>query len=243
MNRFLQISFYILLCTACNSTKKSEKRVQKTTQILLPNTYRNWEDKNPADKLNSNWLDLYQKEYKFYIGEANYTVKNGEDECTGSKTKTIISNRKTLLFIDKDSLKMGEINSINFEKNKIWPNEQIVFKYNNLEYTIRAEGDIISTENVHTEKGLERFSEVENYKLYISTNYTAEMLFLEQKSFNDTFVKLLFVGDIDSDGKLDFVFEANRNYEEKRVFLYLSSEAENSKIIKKSSEITIGFGC
>lgn len=223
--------------------KESIRTTENTTQILLPTIYRDWENKNPADHLNKDWFDLHKLGDAYSLSNPNYNITTGQDECSGALTKTIISNNKTLLFINNKNLKLGEINSINFNKNKIWPNEKLTLNYNNIEYTLRAEGNIISTENVQTDTGLERFSEVENYKLYISTNNTTEVLFLEEQSFNDTFVKLLFVGDIDSDGKLDFIFEANRFYEELRVILYLSSEAKNEEIIKKSDEVTIGFGC
>lgn len=66
---------------------------------------------------------------------------------------------------------------------------------------------------------------------------------LQEDAFNDTFVELLFVGDIDRDGKLDFIFGANKNYEEERVILFLSSKAENGNLVKKVSEIAIQFDC
>lgn len=226
------------------SNKDSIQKPESSTQILLPTTYRlNSEEKTLANNLNSNWFDLTKQGDAYYLSKPNYTIKESEDECSGALTKTIISNNKTLLFINNKQLQLGKINTINFEKNKIWPNEKVTFNYNNTAYTVRAEGTIISTDNVQTETGEERFSEVENYKLYISTNNTTETLFLEEKSFNDTFVTLLFVGDIDADGKLDLLFEANRHYEEKRLILYLSSEAEKKEIIKKSAEIAISFSC
>jgi len=125
----------------------------------------------------------------------------------------------------------------------IWPEEKIVYNYNNVEYNIRAEGQFTSPEKALLKKDTEFYAEVKNYKLYISTNNTNEMLFLEEASFNDTFVKILFVGDIDSDGKLDFIIEANRDYEEERVLLFLSSESQNNEIIKKTGEIVIQFDC
>ena len=68
-------------------------------------------------------------------------------------------------------------------------------------------------------------------------------MFLEETSFNDTFVQLLFVGDIDADGKLDFIFNASRDYEEERVVLYLSSYAKDNEIIKKVGDIAIQHDC
>ena len=90
---------------------------------------------------------------------------------------------------------------------------------------------------------LQTYQNVKDYKLYISADAGPESLFLQQESFNDTFVELLFIGDIDRDGKPDFIFGANRDYEEERVILYLSSKAEKGKIIKNVSEIAVQFDC
>ena len=212
------------------STHKNEN-TQAKTEILLPTTYRDWDNKNPANSLNKSWFDLNKKESKYYLNKANYHIEKGEDECSGSFIKTINSSNNTLLLIKNRHLKIGEIYSINFDKDKIWSNEKIEFNYKNTTYTIRAEGDIIPT------------SHVENYKLYIATNNMSETMFLEKNELLDSFVKLLFVGDIDADGKLDFIFEANGDYEEQRVILYLSSEAKNGEIIKKAAEIAIQFDC
>lgn len=221
-----------------NSQKK-----QIAFEILLPNEYRDWENKNPSSKLNQNWQELYQKGGKYYLDKADYTIKKGYSECSGDSTRIIQSKRKTLLFINDSNLNSGELYSKIINKNKVWPKEKILFSYKNIEYKIRAEGEIISSEEVHSDKGLEFYANVKNYKLYISTNNNFESLFLEELGFNDTFVKLLFVGDIDSDGKLDFIFEANRDYEEERVILYLSSKATQTEIIKKVGEIAIQFDC
>ncbi len=212
-------------------------------KILLPTEYRDWENKNPATDLTKNWIDLYQKGGKYYLAKANYRIKRGYSECSGDSTKIINSKNKTILLIDYPSLELGEITSLIIKKNKIWPKEKLTFRFGNDEYTLRAEGKVISSETVSTDNGEELYQKVENYKLYISKNNSPETLFLEQESFNDTFVELLFTGDIDKDGKLDFIFGANRDYEEERVILYLSSKAKKDQLIKKVAEIAVQFDC
>lgn len=211
--------------------------------ILLPRSYRNWEGKNEANSLTKNWIDLYEKNGKYYLGKADFKLESGYDECIGDSTRIIESKNKTVLFMDSKDLKLGEIKSLKIRKNKIWPNEKITFTFNNIDYFLRAEGKVLSSEKVHTDDGLETFQVVENYKLYISTKDIPEKLLLKEDSFNDTFVELLFAGDIDNDGKLDFIFGANRNYEEERVILFLSSKAEKENVVKIVSEIAIQFDC
>lgn len=212
-------------------------------EILLPTQYRDWENKNEVDDLSKDWLDLNIKDGKYYLEKANYTIERGYSECSGDSTKIINSQNKTILLINNSSLKLGEINSFKIKKNKIWPNEKLTFRFENIEYSLRAEGKIISSEKVSTDNGEELYQKVEDYKLYISTKNATETLFLEQESFNDTFVEILFIGDIDRDGKADFIFGTNRNYEEERVFLYLSSKAKNGNQIIKVSEIAVQFDC
>lgn len=212
-------------------------------EILLPTNYRDWENKNPVNNLTKDWVDLFEKAGRYYLGKANFTIERGYSECSGDSTQILESKNKTLLFIKSPNLKLGDLNSIQFKKNKIWPGEKVAFNYLDRDYFLRAEGDIHSSEKVISDEGEEWYQNVKNYKLYISTDEISERLFLEEKSFNDSFVELLFVGDIDSDGKLDFIFDASRDYEEKRVVLYLSSEAKPLEIIKKVAEIAVQFDC
>lgn len=148
-----------------------------------------------------------------------------------------------MILLQENQLKLGEIETVAFVKNKIWPTEKMTFSFNQVNYTLRAEGNVLSSENVSTDDGTEVYKNVEKYRLYISAGKGPEHLFLKQESFNDTFVEILFIGDIDRDGKPDFIFGANRDYEEERVILYLSSEAGAGKVIKKVAEIAVQFDC
>ena len=226
-----------------SAEENEEDDFKNVFEILLPSQYRDWENKNPANALNNNWIDLHLKNDDYYLSKTEYTMERGFSECSGDSTKIINSKNETLLLINKPNLKLGKVNSLKILHNKIWPEEKVTYNFNGDEYALRAEGTVLSSEKVHTDNGLETYQKVENYQLFISYNNSPEVLFLEQASFNDTFVELLFAGDIDGDGKLDFIFGANRNYEEERVILYLSSDAKNGEIIKKVSEIAIQFDC
>ena len=216
---------------------------QNKFEILIPRDYRDWENDNPVNTLSKDWVDLYKKDGQYFLAKPNYSIERGFAECTGDSTKILNSNRNTLLFINAPNLKLGEIRSVKFGKNKIWPTEKFSFTFNKVKYELRAEGKVLSSENVSTDEGSEIYQNVEDYKLFISSERGSEQLFLKQASFNDTFVNLLFIGDIDRDGKPDFIFGANRDYEEERVILYLSSEADDGKLIKEVSEIAVQFDC
>ena len=220
-----------------------QEKEENDFEILLPSRYRDWENANAADVLNQSWIELYEKNGKYFLGQADYKITRGFDECSGDSTKTIETKKKTLILLQENQLKLGEIETVAFVKNKIWPTEKMTFSFNQVNYTLRAEGNVLSSENVSTDDGTEVYKNVEKYRLYISAGKGPEHLFLKQESFNDTFVEILFIGDIDRDGKPDFIFGANRDYEEERVILYLSSEAGVGKVIKKVAEIAVQFDC
>lgn len=221
-----------------------EEEFKNDFDILVASTFRDWENKNPADLLTKDWIDLYEKNGKYYLGKADFSLETGFSECSGDSTKTIESRNKTLLFMNYPELKLGEVKSLKIDKKRIWPKEKIAFTFNNVDYFLRGEGDIVEKGEA-MEDGNDNpvpWHKVENYKLFIATKNTPEKLLLKEDSFNDTFVELLFVGDIDRDGQLDFIFSANRHYEEERVILFLSSKAKEN-VVKKVSEIARAFDC
>lgn len=212
--------------------------------ILIPQNYRTFNNENPVTALNEKWIELYQESGEYFLGKANFKIEKGYSECSGDSVLSILSEKKVLLLMDLPKLKTGKIKSLKIDRDKIWPKEKLSFTFNNLNYTLRGDGKILSEEKVSTDDDkIEIFKKVEDYKLYLSVGNNPEKLLLAETSFNDTFVELLFAGDIDGDGKLDFIFGANRNYEEDRVILFLSSEAENGEAVKKVSEIAVQFDC
>lgn len=230
--------------TAENETAVEKEEFKKDFSILLPRTYRTYNDVNEAVSLNEKWVELYEENGQYYLEKAKFKIENGYDECVGDSTKSILPVNKTLIFIDYPELKTGKIKSLKIDVNKIWPKEKLSFTFNNQKYTLRGEGKVLSEEQVSADDDkTEVYKKVEDYKLYLTVGNMPEKLLLTESSFNDTFVELLFAGDIDGDGKLDFVFGANRDYEEERVILFLSSKAESGNGVKKVSEIAVQFDC
>lgn len=222
----------------------AEEDVKNDFDILLPDGYRDNQGENPANSLNKDWIDLFEENGIYYLGKTDFTIEKGYDECVGDSIRSIVSKNKTILFMNYPQLKLGKIKSLKLVKNKIWPGEKLTLKFNDTDYIFRAEGKVLSTEKRSLDDNKEEnYKKVENYKLYLKANNGPEKLLLQVETFNDTFVELLFAGDIDNDGKLDFIFGANRDYEETRVMLFLSSKAEHEEPVKKVSQIAIQFDC
>lgn len=223
---------------------EEEENFKKDFNILLPRSYRTYENVNDASVLNEKWLELYEENGEYYIGEAKFKIEKGFDECAGDSTQIISPENKTVLFIDYPELKTGKVKSLKINKKRIWPGEKSTLKFDNMSYVLRAEGKVNSQYKVHTDDDKEEiFKVVEHYRLYLTVGNNSEHLILTESSFNDTFTELLFAGDIDGDGKLDLIFGSNRNYEEERVILFLSSKAAQGEAVKKVSEIAVQFDC
>lgn len=221
----------------------TEEEFKSNFEILIPRSYRTY-GKNPAASLNEKWVDLYEENGEYYLGKANFEIEKGFDECSGDSLLSIMPKNKTVLFIDYPELKTGKVKAVKVKKRKVWPKEKVSFTFNNVNYTLRGEGKVLSDHKADAgQDGEEVFKEVAHYKLYLTIGNGPEKLLLAEEAFQDTFVELLFAGDIDGDGKLDFVFGASRNYEEERVILFLSSKAGSAQEVKKVSEIAVQFDC
>lgn len=213
-------------------------------EILLPFPYRIY-DCDPTESIDSTWMELYVENDTFFIDNADFSIIEGMDDCSGYPTKTIQTERNTLVFFNIPTLKAGRVNNIEVEQKRVWPNEQIQIVFDNTSYQLRAEGEVLSSETVvfSNEIGPEKWQEVADYRLFFSSGNGEELLLFDILAFHYTFVELLFVGDIDGDGKLDFIFSNPLHYEEKRVTLFLSTYTDQDIGLRKVAEIAVGFDC
>lgn len=146
-----------------------------------------------------------------------------------------ISNieKKFYAILKLSFLKAGKIENLKITQAEIWPKETVIYNFNNQKYQLKGYGDILGTQVRSNDQGREEvFHEVKNYKLTYSYNGSSEANMIQEEQFNDTFIKTLFVGDIDRDGKLDFIISKPTNYEENSIMLILSSQIKENNIQK-----------
>jgi hypothetical protein len=186
--------------------------------LLLPFAYRVWENNNVSKVINDNWLELYRKNGKYYVGKAKYKITYEKEEpCSGLPTETIDSENDVLVFFNIANIQHGAVDSISFPNKIIPSNESFEFTYKNDRYQLRASG--IEFYKDEDRKPNAKYT----LKLFINGQYTRTLI--DQSAYHDTATELEFIGDLDRDGKLDFVISSPRDYEESRTIVILSTAA------------------
>ena len=195
--------------------------------------------------LSEEWFDFYQDSItkKYYLKKADIRIESYYNDCWGDSVKYVESQRKPLVFVKGIIPQNEEIFSIPVTKRCVWVGEKYSFSFKEKIYIFRGDGNTIKSEMAHTDDGYERRDEVKNYKLYLSEQGKSEQLIVAIPTFNDTFVKILWIGDLDGDGKPDFILDTSRHYEEETVLLFLSSKAGNGEIVKIVASSSYGFAC
>lgn len=217
--------------------------------IFLPGIYRGTEPSDYTHMLSEEWYAIYLDSLSkdFYLEKALIEIGKFDDECLGDSTTYISSknNKSIELFVKGIVPKDLHLKTFHHTQTSVWTGSQYSFDWNNQHYTLRAEGNAGSSKQFDKDE-LGRTTCWEdsptNYKLYLS-NGSQEQLLVAIPLLNDTNVQIIFIGDLDEDGKPDFIFDTSSDYEEKRVVLFLSSKAKNSEIVKCVGDASYQFDC
>lgn len=214
--------------------------------IFINWAYSGYEPSDFKHMLSEDWYDFSKDEETniFSLTKSDISIGKDYNDCLQDSI-TYVSSANNILMIKGLTQKEKHPKAIMPEVNALQPGEKIDFTFNNQKYTLRGEGIVPQQDKVYLAPGFSigySTESVINYKLYLSTN-GKEQLLLSIPTFNDTFVQILFIGDLDEDGKPDFVFDTSRDYEERRVTLFLSSPAIDNEIVRAIDEANNQFDC
>ena len=229
-----------------------EVKRNSATQILIPHSYRDVLEID-FSQLDSTWLDLYfdKAENRWKIAATKYSITRSYDPCIGDSTTILSSSRNALLLFTGIQVDYNSLKSIKIAEEAIPPERKWDFSFNGKNYKLSAMGSVLDQTGYYIPtsdfKELNRADfedyKIENYMLSLSTEDGQSQLLFTIPNLSDGIVKLLWVGDLDNDGRPDFVFNTATNEEEIKVELFLSSAANDSDFVKKAASVWIVFDC
>ena len=175
-----------------------------------------------------NWYDFYQddKTGEYHLHKANITVEKYYCDCRQDYASGYSSERPSLLLIRGLKTKKKPVKTLVLPIENITLEENHSFRFDKKTYTFRAEGTV-RTDGHHDEY----WYKVKDYKLYLSDGKN-EQLMTTVEYFDGTSPDIVWVGDMDGDGKPDFVLRTATWYENERLELYLSSIAGKGELFK-----------
>lgn len=209
--------------------------------ILLPAGYRGNQPSDFYHMYTEDWYDFYQEAGgSFCMNKATVKVENFYDDCIGDSVPSVSSGRENSILLIKGIAPQDSLMETKSMPDNIGMGEQYEFEFYNQKYLLRAEG--ISTDE---EADNYHWDNVKNYKLYLSKAGTdnKEQLLIAIPEFHDTHVAILWMGDMDMDGRPDFIFDVSGDYESKSVVLFLSSKADEGLLVKCVGRSEYVFDC
>lgn len=118
------------------------------------------------------------------------------------------------------------------------PGQGQEFTFENIDYKLKAEGKF----SKELKAGEYPWDYITEYKLYL-TQGDKKQCITEMRKFKDTKLEIVFIGDLDRDGRPDFIISAPDWYEDYRILLFLSDYAGDDELVKLVSIMIDSFAC
>lgn len=176
---------------------------------------------------------------QFEVAPANLNIKQFYWDCGDMNMYTVTSDIANSVLLFKGlEVNTGIVNSHFHKVTCVVPGNDYIFSFNGKSYNLRAEGildvhhDSVEEDYPLSEEGRKETGNVyQEYKLYLECEGISQLM-LAIDNFRDRYVKIGFIGDLDGDGNPDFIFETATWYEDYEKMLFLSSFADEGKLVK-----------
>lgn len=152
-------------------------------------------------------------------------LDEGSTNPTGIKISMASNDSVWLLFTDLPNLKPGKVEYISDQSMSIIPNKDYSFTYKKTSYRLHATGEKIRIG--------ESWVVTKNYQLFLEdVTSKKKSLVCSFPFFDDSMIQVLFIGDIDNDGKIDLILDNSPKYNSFTPTLYLSSFAQGAELFR-----------
>jgi hypothetical protein len=230
--------------TKANNQPQSYPEPNTKIKIHQIGAYHEGEVWDGFDK--KSWIGLFKNTKGYYLKKVKIKVISYLDEIldddekhiTGREITSEISDENILL-INGISLQEGMVDTASVVLESLLPNESKDILFNGISYHFFAKGI------KEFEDGDKEAFQLKNYKLYVEAIVDGRLitqLLSQFETSDDAQNKFLFIGDIDHDGKLDFIIDTTNHYNGSSPTLFLSSEASENQLVKEVADFST-VGC
>lgn len=209
-----------------------------TMQMFMDSGYYE-EEVDLTNGSHKGWFGLYRKDDRYFLMPTVLKVKavrhylrdeKDSKEQTGREISSSVKLPNIFMLKNAPMLRAGEVQTVFYgnetDSENINRKYRREFKFNGKKYTLSIDdpnkeaGDFLTAESEMT----------------VSVG-TVKQVIYEQEYCSDCSWDLCWVGDLDKDGKLDFMLNLNSHYNSTCHTLFLSSQAKKGEIVRDVAEI------
>ncbi len=179
-------------------------------------------DDEVLGKTGETWLGLFHDDTGFQLKSAIITVIDSPGISESDKfVKTNVLSDNIFLIKGLPELRTGPVKTVFYGSQSLTSSNSINLSlynryFNNLIATGKDSGELIL-----------------NYQIKLGDGKQNQIILKREPAFIEAFPILLWAGDLDRDGKLDYLIDMTNQYNVTLLTLFLSSKAEGEQLVKK----------
>ena len=203
--------------------------------MIYPDDFKNFDTKNV--------YALFKGAEGYYLDQVKVEGKVLQQEESEDETIQVVCEHKDscIFFLSGvNYLQKRKVESLDITDPILPAGRTIEFKLNGKTQKMVVNGIF------RDGKETDNFNDMTSYRLMLfgeKDNTSVVDMLVAHDSFDDAAISLLFVGDIDGDGLLDYLLETSRKYSNSQPALYLSKPASSDNLIKIIDVAGSAGGC